>query len=217
MPTEFSDRVAITIESGLKRMDLFWDVIEGRASRDALKSAATRYYAEVKTFIDLKLPERMRLCPSDALFARRFLCRIYADEHGDFEEGRDHPSLWAKFCRALGIEQHELDREYQEYARRFRYMRDLEPSRENMVTELATMAAWESVVPRLAELPFKALRDRYAIPEDALEFFSMHQQVDEVHATVALSVLVEAATTPALQDRAIKAIEGTLDLESYFA
>ncbi|MGE4649338.1 MAG: iron-containing redox enzyme family protein, partial [Myxococcota bacterium] len=158
---DFENLANERIDTAVRKMGLFQDVVKGRLSRPQLRSAAQRYYAEVRTFVDLKLPERLRLCPSDALRARRFLAEIYAEEHGNFEPGRDHPALWARFCHALGIGERELEDEYRSYSARFRYLREREPSRENLVTELATMAAWESVVPRLARLPIQSLREAY--------------------------------------------------------
>ena len=214
---DFEKRVSERIDNAVKQMGLFQDVIEGRLSRLQLRTAAQRYYAEVRTFVDLKLPERLRLCPADALRARRFLAEIYAEEHGDFEPGRDHPALWARFCHALGIGERELEEEYRIYSARFRYLREREPSRENLVTELATMAAWESVVPRFERLPIESLRNRYGIAEEALEFFRVHQQADASHSRAALDVLSVYADTPELRDHALGVIEQTLDLEGYFA
>ncbi len=205
------------IEAGIGRMGFFWSIVERKASQDELRAIASRYYAEIRTFIDLKLPERMRLCPLSALEARKFFWRIYRDEHGEFETGRDHPSLWKKFCRELGIEDAELENQYHAYARKFEYMRKLEPSEENMVTELATMAAWESVVPVFASAPYEALRDHYGISDDGLEFFTLHQDVDGFHSKAALEMLARFASTRKLQDHALRAIEQTLRLDSYFS
>ena len=214
---DFENLVNERIDTAVGQMGLFQDVVRGRLSRPQLRTAARRYYAEVRTFVDLKLPERLRLCPSDALRARRFLAEIYTEEHGNFEPGRDHPALWARFCHALGIGERALEDEYRSYSARFRYLREREPSRENLVTELATMAAWESVVPRLARLPIQSLREAYGIAEDALEFFRVHQQADAAHSRAALDVLSVYADSPELRKHSLGVIEETLDLEGYFA
>ena len=214
---DFENLVNERIDSAVRQMGLFQAVAKGQLSRPQLRTAAQRYYAEVRTFVDLKLPERLRLCPSDALRARRFLAEIYAEEHGNFEPGRDHPALWARFCHALGIGERELEDEYRSYSARFRYLREREPSYKNLVTELATMAAWESVVPRLTRLPIQSLRETYGIAEDALEFFRVHQQADVTHSRAALDVLSVYADSPELREHALGVIEETLDLEGYFA
>lgn len=214
---DFERSVIARIDTSVQRMGLFRAVLEGRLSRQQLRTAARRYYAEIRTFVDLKLPERMRLCPGSALRARAFLARIYAEEHGDFEPGRDHPALWARFCHALDIGERELEEETRAYAPRFHYLREREPCRKHLVTELATMTAWESVVPRFSRLPLSSLRERYGIAEEALEFFRVHQQADAAHSRAALEILTRYANTPALREHSLRVIEETLDLESYFA
>ena len=214
---DFERSVIARIDTSVQRMGLFRAVLEGRLSRQQLRTAARRYYAEIRTFVDLKLPERLRLCPAGALPARRFLVRIYAEEHGDFEPGRDHPALWARFCHALGIGEQELEEETRAYAPRFHYLREREPCREHMLTELATMAAWESVAPHFAQLPLTALREGYGIAEEALEFFRVHREADAAHSRAALKVLALYADTEAQREHALRVIEETLDLDGYFA
>ena len=214
---EFQRVVTDRIDTAVQRMGLFQAVLEGRLSHPQLRAAARRYFAEVRTFVDLKLPERMRLCPGSALGARRFLARIYAEEHGDFEPGRDHPALWARFCHALDIGERELEEEVRAYAPRFHYLREREPCREHMLTELATMAAWESVAPHFAQLTLTALRESYGIAEEALEFFRVHREADAAHSRAALKVLALYADTEAQREHALRVIEETLDLDGYFA
>jgi len=213
----FARELATRIDTAIAHMGLFQAVVEGHLPRQQLENAARRYYAEVRTFVDLKLPERMRLCPPDALRARHFLAQIYVEEHGEFVPGRDHPALWARFCRALGLEERELEAEVRAYAPRFHYLREREPCRKHLVTELATMSAWESVVPQFAGLPCTSLHAAYGIPEEALEFFRVHQQADTSHAQAASEVLGIYADTPALREHALQTVEETLDLRGYFA
>lgn len=216
MTEEFPIKIKQVIEERVKEMDLFWKVIEGAIPPDRLKILVTRYYAEIKTFIDLKLPERMRLCPSNAHHVRKLFNQIYKEEHGDFEEGQDHPTLLRKLCLALGVTDEELETEYQLYVTRFNYMRELETSWENMITELAIMVAWESVTPKFGKLPFQALRKHYSIPEEALDFFKLHEECDACHSSDVMDILVKSANTQALQKHALATIEKTLDLNQYF-
>jgi pyrroloquinoline quinone (PQQ) biosynthesis protein C len=212
---QFPELVHKTISTAVEQMEFFWKVIEGKASSEELTIAAKEYYAEVRTFLDIKLPHRMRICPIEALDVRKFLCEIYEEEHGNFEVGRDHAALWKKFCNALGLADSELERHYHQYAAGFSYMSEIEPSVDNMVTEIAIMTAWESVGPLFARLPLESLRTHYDLSPDALEFFELHSVVDVEHSSQALELLTRYASTPVLRERAIAAMTETLKLDNY--
>lgn len=213
----FADRLRSEIARGFAAMDIVHALVAGRLDRRRLARYAARYYAELRTFIDLKLPERLRLCPYEAADAKAFFARAYVEEQGHFRPGEDHASLFGRVCAALEIPAARLADEARRYARRFRYMRELEPSVEAMVRELAITCAWESAAPALGGTLMAALDRHYGVPRDALHFFALHREVDREHSAEALAVLCRHTTTAALEAVALAAARETLDLRHYFA
>jgi pyrroloquinoline quinone (PQQ) biosynthesis protein C len=215
-PSAFADALQDAVERGFAAMGVVHALVAGALSRDTLVGYAARYYAELRTFIDVKLPERLRLCPYGATRAKEFFARAYVEEQGHFRPGEDHASLFRRLCDALEISPGALEDETRRYARRFRYLRELEPSAPAMVRELAIAYAWESAAPALGQTLARALGHHYGVPAAALEFFELHRAVDREHSAEALRVLRAYADRPELQQLALGAIAETLDLRNYF-
>ncbi len=202
---------------GLAEMPVVTAILDGTLAPGTVRRYAARYYAELRTFIDVKIPERLRLCPHDAVRAKEFFARTYVEEQGRFRAGEDHASVFRRVCHALDLTTDVLEEETGRYAVRFRYLRELEPSRGAMVRELAIAYAWESAAPMLGLAIASALERHYAVPPDALRFFSLHEAADRAHSAEALEVLLAYADRPELVAVALAAIDETLDLERYFA
>jgi hypothetical protein len=213
---DLAARLAGAVARGFAGMDLVHALTAGTLGRAHLARLAARYYAELRTFLDVKLPERLRLCPYEARDAKAFFARAYVEEQGHFRRGEDHASLFRRLCDALAVPADALEREVRDYARRFRHLRDLEPSPEAMVRELAVAYAWESAAPALGDAVADALCRHYALPADAVRFFALHVAVDREHSAEARDVLLAHATTPALAAIALAAVAETLDLRRYF-
>jgi pyrroloquinoline quinone (PQQ) biosynthesis protein C len=182
-------------------------------SDEVLRRWTLRHYAEVRTFIDLKLPERLRICPHDAYVAKKFFWHIYEEEQGDFVEGQNHAQMFAKFARAIGITDRDLEAEYLAYRVNFEYMREAEQSLENVVAELAISYAWESAINRIATTLTASLgdvRERFSLSDEDIEYFTAHITLDQDHARLALQTLEHYLTSPILEDIARAAIRDSL-------
>jgi hypothetical protein len=213
--SSFVTAVSEQIERSMRGMTPVWAVLDGSMPDATLRRLAALHHAEIRTFLDLKLPERMRVCPREAVEVRKFFAEEYVEEHGNFVPGRDHGSLWGRLCEALGVERDTLEGAYVTQMRKFEYLRALEPSHEAMVRELATMAGWESVAPRFATPLVHALAQRYALPAESLEFFALHETVDVAHSATALRLLDAFASTPSLREVALHAVSTSLTLRDY--
>lgn len=205
------------VARGLAAMPVVPAILDGTLAPATLRRYAARYYAELRSFIDLKLPERMRLCPYGASRAKEFFARAYVEEQGSFRPGEDHASLFGRLCAGLGLTTDELEEETRRYAPRFRHLRESEPSLRVMVRELAIAYAWESAAPVLGLAVARALARHYAVPATALGFFTLHDAADRAHSAEALRVLLTYVAGPELTAVALAAIRGTLDLERYVA
>jgi pyrroloquinoline quinone (PQQ) biosynthesis protein C len=214
-PRDFAEALSRAVEDGIAGMEAAHAVIRGALTPAALRRFAARYYGELRTFLDVKLPERLRLCGYGAADAKELFAHAYVEEQGHFRPGEDHASLFAEVCSALGNTPTVLEGEAVRHARRFAYMRLLEPAPCTLVRELAITYAWESVAPALGLAVAQALERHYAVPGAALRFYAVHDAVDREHSAAARRVLLAHATTADLRLDAIAAVREALDLSVY--
>jgi len=174
---------------------------------------AKRHYAEVRTFTDLKLPCRMRICPHDAHLAKKFFWEIYQEEQGGFEPGKNHAEVFRAFCLDVGLTEEILEDEYQGYWPNYAYLLTEPPSMTALVRELAVSYAWESaiarVAPQLQKLLDSVLQELGREDVD-VRYFDEHVVLDVHHAEMAADVLVAYAVTEDLRDVAKASIRDTL-------
>ncbi|MGX1884889.1 iron-containing redox enzyme family protein [Streptomyces sp. NPDC055287] len=163
-------------------------VSKGEVDAEDLKGLARRFYAEIRTFLDLKLPARMRLCPHDAYAAKKYFWQIYEEEQGGFKPGRNHAQWFKTFCTSIGLTDAELEAEYEAYWPRYSYLLTEKPSRDAVVRELAVSYAWEAVIGIVGEEVLATLK-QLGYDDTQLSYFSGHLEVDEGHSALALSIL----------------------------
>lgn len=201
------------LERGFAGMRAVHAIVAGRVDRATLTRWAARYYAELRCFLDVKLPERMRLCPYDAHDAKALFAEAYAEEQGRFRPGEDHASLFGRLCTALGLGRDALEAETARYALGLAPLRAAEPSRAMLVRELAITCAWENAAPLVGGALAEALARHYGIGEGALGFFVLHERVDRVHGAAARRVLARHVDTPALARLALATVDEALHVQ----
>jgi len=194
------------VDECLAHAPIFGELLRGSLPNSALREVSIRYYAEVRTFIDLKLPSRIRLCPHEASHAKQFFAHLYVEEQGDFATGKNHAQLFASFCATLGVTQQELDAEYERYWPRYSYLLTESPSPQGMIRELSISCAWESVIVRIGDTLMRSLSDNYGFSDEQLDYFRLHVQVDQSHAAEAQRVLRHYVTDEQLMALAKKAV-----------
>jgi len=197
------------------------DVLAGRLEQQDIVFIAVRHYAEIRTFIDIKLPSRMRLCPLEAASAKKFFAHVYCEEQGDFVAGADHASLFERFCIALDIGRDVLESEFQRYWPNYQNLLNESPSRRVVLRELAISYAWESVAPRIAGPLTKsvaAVVDQMKLAgtyrDAAEEYFAEHIEIDESHGKEALEALLDYVDTDEDMEFAGEHIRRTLTTEN---
>jgi len=142
---DFSANIRQHADDCYRQMPLMNAILGGKLTQEELRKHARRHYAEIRTFIDFKLPERLRICPHDAYSAKKFFWDIYCEEQGNFVPGKNHAELFKPFCYKLGITDEELDDEYAAYWPHYRDMLSAVTSRPALVRELAISFAWETI------------------------------------------------------------------------
>lgn len=202
------------VEQTLDRAPVLGDLRRGVMPAGDPIALLRRHAAEVRTALDVKLPSRLRLCPSDAFAAKKFFWRLYAEEQGEFVAERNHANLFAALCQRVGITSDELEAEYTTYREHFDYLLTEQPSDRVLVRELTVCCVWESVILRLGNRYLSVLMEALTLTPEDLEYFTVHQQDDTHHSAAALKVLQTYATTEADLDIVRDAIERTLILEN---
>lgn len=213
--TTFEEEIARLAHQCHEDAPTFQLLANGGLSPQQLRRVALNQYAEIRSFLDFKIPERMRICPHDAASAKKYFWYLYQEEQGNFVPGRNHAELFLPITNELGISQAELDAHYREHVKRYAYMMTIEPSVKALVRELAISYAWESFMPMFGAKAIAAAKQHYGIRD--VSYFTEHGEVDPGHSDEAANILITWATTPELQDIALKAIRETLVDDLYLA
>ena len=179
------------------KLEVVESICSGQLPRPVLQLIGKRQYAEARAAIQFKFPERLRVCPLEAVEARRYWVKQLTDESGDFERGHDHATLLAPACLAIGVTPDELEREYREYLPRVDYLYKSPISIELTLVEAAQVYVEEAVFMSAAGRIADALRDHYGVDEPALRYFRVHALVDVEHSAAGLEMLVAVAKTEA--------------------
>ncbi|MDP9191097.1 MAG: iron-containing redox enzyme family protein [Acidobacteriota bacterium] len=204
-----------TLATCLSSMRVIPEIVAGTLSKEDLKQAVLNHYGETRSFIDVQLPARMYICPHDAMSAKRYFHYLYEEEQGFFGKEPNHALLFLPVCEDLGLTAHECEAYYAKYAQYYFHLFQKGPSLENLVEQLATSYAWESVTPFFGQNALAAFRDTYQFSERAMQYFERHFAVDDDHSKAAEAVLLEYCTTSALCEIALKAIRDTLGSDLY--
>ena len=216
----YSDTLAIRIQEHInncyQRIPLVNAMLSGSLPKNVLRRHAKRHHAEIRTFIDFKLPERMRLCPTEAIAAKKYFSELYIAEQGNFIPGQNHADMFKPVCYKLSISDNELVEEYQSYWPRYRSMLVEYPSYEILVRELSISCAWESLLASLGGSLIASLRTTYGFTDKDLIYFCSHSEVDKQHSDNACKILQSYITDEHLEQLSLTAITDTLLEKSYF-
>jgi pyrroloquinoline quinone (PQQ) biosynthesis protein C len=192
------------------------ELISGDLSLEAAIGYARRHYAEVRTFVDLKLPCRLRLCPADATDAKAYFWRLYEAEQGFFEPGSNHAEVFGRFCGQLGISRESLEDEWRHYWPNYSYLLVEPPSVECLVRELSVSYAWESMMELVGPSVMNLADKLLGAGKSNYEYFTGHLEFDEGHSNEALGLLKQFASNPALKEVAISSAHDALFIKSPF-
>jgi pyrroloquinoline-quinone synthase len=157
----------------------------GTLSREALADYATQYYHHVEAFptylsaVHANTPEmETRL---------QILANLVDEETGN----PNHPELWLRFAEGVGVR-----REDARHAALWQETRNLigtfrSTCRDGSTAQgLATLYAYESQIPAVAESKIDGLRRHYGIDSPrALAYFEVHIQADQEHSKVERDLL----------------------------
>jgi pyrroloquinoline-quinone synthase len=160
----------------------------GTLSMEALRGYAGQYYRHVLSF-----PTYLSAVHSETpdLETRQYLLENLIDEERGSE---NHPELWLRFAEGIGCRREDVRAAapLPETAACDETFRRLATS--GVGAGLASLYAYESMVPAVAESKIDGLKRHYGIDDAAaLRFFTVHLEVDEWHADVARDLLERTA------------------------
>ena len=178
----------------------------GELTQSNLAEYGAEYWHHVSAFPAYLSALHSRL-PDGPL--RRTVLRNLVDEEG-LPHGRPHSDLWMDFAAGMGADAAEVR------------THTLNPSTERLISHfgesmhspacpaaaLATLYAYESRVPAIAESKADGLRKHYNADESTVRYFTVHQKADIHHARVWQEALdEELALHPEDKQAALDAAE----------
>jgi pyrroloquinoline-quinone synthase len=195
--TQFSEILDEIIEDrSLLKHPFYQAWNAGTLPLDSLREYAKQYFHFEAAFPTFLSAIHARMEPGEA--RKAVLDNLWDEEHGD----KNHLALWLQFCESLGLDEAEVrasepNTETRELVEGFRAA-----CTEGTVAEgLATLYAYESQAPRVAETKIHGLRSFYGFEDPkGYEFFSVHQDVDVYHSQAERDLVTAAATTAEARD-----------------
>ena len=157
----------------------------GKLSAEALSGYAKQYHHFVQAFPTF-LSATHSNTPQLSL-RQELLENLIEEERGP----ENHPDLWLRFTRALGISGSELEQTalLPETEESIASLRTL--TRDGSHLEgVAALYAYESQIPEVARVKIDGLRRFYGITDEAaLSFFTVHQEADVYHSASERTIL----------------------------
>jgi pyrroloquinoline-quinone synthase len=190
--TEFSETLdAIIDERSLLKHPFYQAWNAGTLPLESLRDYAKQYFHFEAAFPTFLSAVHARMQPGAARQA--VLNNLWDEEHG----ANNHLAMWLRFCESLGLDEAEVrssepNAETRDLVDGFRAA----CSTASVEEGLATLYAYESQAPRVAETKISGLRRFYGFDDPkGYEFFSVHQDVDVYHSATERDAVVAAATT----------------------
>lgn len=173
---------------------------EGKLSQECLRFYAQQYLHHVKAFPRYISSTHAQ---TESLEARQILLENLIDE----EKGpENHPELWMRFAERLGSTRDEAENvrilpETQALIDCF-----MGQARASAEEGMASLYAYESQIPAVAETKIRGLKAFYGINDKAgLGFFEVHKTADEYHSAAVAKIL--DSYPPEVAEKAEKACE----------
>jgi pyrroloquinoline-quinone synthase len=178
----------------------------GELPRPALRDYARQYYHHVAAFPTYL--SALHAHTDDQQVRRHILANLMDEEAGD----PNHPELWLRFAEATGLSRKEITEaelwnETKDLIRTFRRV----CSTGGVAQGLASLYAYESQIPKVAESKIEGLQNFYGMSTpDAIDYFRVHIEADREHSRVERELL--ESTLNAEDERAVtESIDAVLD------
>jgi pyrroloquinoline-quinone synthase len=184
---------------------------KGELPRARLQRYAAQYYHHVLAFPTYVSAVHSR--SDDDLVSRRALLEnLIEEERGE----HNHAALWLQFAAGIGASANDVAAGSAEAPTRTLIDTFRNLTREELPAGAAALYAYESQVPRVAAAKIEGLVKYFGVSDPrALEFFSVHRELDQWHSDTTAEIVERNATEPevaiAAASQAAQALWGFLD------
>ena len=210
--TELEERIYEIIGRNLpKNIDPFWMALfEG-----SLPLAGVRHWAKQLFFMTDGFGRFTSAIHSNCpvFEVRHTLAETIYEEHGRMLAGKDHPELYRKFTRALGISDEELAATppLPETDMLIDWLHDLCHHR-HFVEALAGFGVGvEGQASKGIPIFVSVFRDKYGLGDDAIEFWTTHAEDDIEHGRRSMEIVLRYANTAELQQSVLECVRKSLE------
>lgn len=158
----------------------------GTLSQDDLAFYSTQYWRQVEAFPGYLETVAARL-PDSA--AKSIVERNLADERGD-----DHPGLWLRFAESLGVERTQVETSHTEPETSACVNNFSVATKEaSLPFAMGMLYGYESQTPEVAQTKIEGLRTHYGIEGEAVNYFSLHGELDVEHSVEMAEAIEDVA------------------------
>lgn len=205
-PADFKETFKRVNKEDHQRPPHPWDLLfrEGECTKQQLQGWAKERYYFVKQ-VPIKEYAILNNCPHPEV--RRVWLTKAIEEEGEDIIGREHgphPEYWLKLCEALG-----LSRDYMIYSEplagvKFAVDAFAEIAHKSWLLGIAVSEGDDTAKAMIRDM--EIFRKHYSwVPEEALEFYQLHSEVDVGHGHIRLDILTKYCNTKELQEDCINA------------
>lgn len=190
----------------------FVSLLEGKMSREECQGLFSGMLGSLLTFNQVLLPRLLRTAPT--VEVRVELMSVIAQEFGVTGPKDAHPTYFAEFLKALGVEtdaaimadalNSEAVRAEQDFLRSLSF------------TELlARILVGESLGPKVFLLVASALQKSYKLTPRATMYFTLHAHHDKKDAEILFHMVARETHTDAEREKVIKVVDDSYDFGRY--
>ena len=179
----------------------------GTLSNAELRDYAAQYFHYAMAFPTFV--SAMHAQTEDLATRQMLLENLIEEERGP----ENHPELWLRFCESLGLDRDEVKNGVPNDATRHLIATMKASARDGELHEgLASLYAYESQIPAVAEAKIAGLAQHYDITDERdTAFFAVHMDADVVHSETSRTLLRNLCNTPEKAAAAEGAAGRTLD------
>jgi pyrroloquinoline-quinone synthase len=205
-PAEFKETFKRVNQEDHQRPPHPWDLLfrEGKCSREQLQGWAKERYYFVRQ-VPIKEYAILHNCPHPEV--RRVWLTKAIEEEGEDLIGREHgphPEYWLKLCAALGLPRDTVTHSEPLAGVKFAVDAFAEIAHKSWLLGIAVSEGEDTARAMMRDL--EVFRKHYSwVPEEALEFYKLHSEVDVGHGQLRLEILAKYSDTKEMQEACIDA------------